>query len=186
MENFLLQQYLTDLSICDRIIDFFENCADVEPGGYRLGDDIIIDNDIKSCSQTVLNHDVDLHHEYAHSLQICCDSYIERFPYCNNYSPFTIIKPINIQKYDPGQAFKQFHTERISSNIHDSSRHLVFMTYLNDVDDGGETEFYHQNLLIKPRKGLTLIWPADWTYTHRGLPSATETKYIATGWYDYV
>ena len=59
------------------------------------------------------------------------------------------------------------------------------MTYLNDVSDGGETEFMHQNIKVKPQKGLTLIWPADWTFTHRGVASPIETKTIVTGWYHF-
>ncbi len=59
------------------------------------------------------------------------------------------------------------------------------MTYLNDVEDGGGTEFYHQNLIVKPRKGKTLIWPADWTHTHRGVTSPTQEKYVITGWFNY-
>jgi hypothetical protein len=59
------------------------------------------------------------------------------------------------------------------------------MTYLNDVTDSGETEFLHQQLKIKPEKGLTLIWPADWMFTHRGVASLTQEKYIATGWFNY-
>ena len=59
------------------------------------------------------------------------------------------------------------------------------MTYLNDVTDGGETEFLHQKFKIKPEKGLSIIWPADWTFTHKGVVSPTQTKYIATGWYEY-
>jgi hypothetical protein len=65
-------------------------------------------------------------------------------------------------------------------------RHLVFMTYLNTVDDEGETEFWYQRKYIQPRKGRTLIWPAEWTHTHRGIPSQTQDKYIITGWYSYV
>jgi len=59
------------------------------------------------------------------------------------------------------------------------------MTYLNTVEDGGETEFFHQQRSISPQKGLTVIWPADWTHTHRGVPSPTETKYIITGWFNF-
>jgi hypothetical protein len=59
------------------------------------------------------------------------------------------------------------------------------MTYLNDVDDGGETFFYYQDLKIKPKKGLTLIWPVDWTHTHCGIVSPTQTKYIVTGWISF-
>jgi len=59
------------------------------------------------------------------------------------------------------------------------------MTYLNDVDDAGQTEFFYQQVKIKPIKGLTLFWPADWTHTHRGVTSLTQTKYITTGWYSF-
>ena len=60
------------------------------------------------------------------------------------------------------------------------------MTYLNDVTDAGETEFYYQKIKVKPEKGLTLIWPSEWPWTHRGLTSKTQIKYIATGWFCYV
>ena len=66
-----------------------------------------------------------------------------------------------------------------------ATRHLVFMTYLNTVTDGGETEWFHQQIKIQPRKGLTVMWPVDWTHVHRGVPSKTQTKYVTTGWYTY-
>jgi hypothetical protein len=59
------------------------------------------------------------------------------------------------------------------------------MTYLNDVTDDGETEFYYQQVKFQPKKGLTVIWPADWTHTHRGIASMTQDKYIVTGWYNF-
>ena len=64
-------------------------------------------------------------------------------------------------------------------------RHLVFQTYLNTVEDGGETEFIYQQYKCKAVKGKTLIWPADWTHSHRGIISPTEDKYIITGWYTF-
>ena len=36
------------------------------------------------------------------------------------------------------------------------------MTYLNDVPDGG-THFKYQELTAPAKKGLTLIWPTDFT-----------------------
>ena len=56
------------------------------------------------------------------------------------------------------------------------------MTYLNNVEDKGQTEFYYQKLNVKPEKGLTLIWPAEWTHTHRGNKVIKGTKYMITGW----
>ena len=32
-------------------------------------------------------------------------------------------------------------------------------------------------------KGLTVIWPSEWTFTHRGIKAVKEDKYIITGWY---
>ena len=61
---------------------------------------------------------------------------------------------------------------------------MVFMTYLNDVDNGG-TEFYHQNLKVNAEKGLTLLWPSDWIHTHRGIITKKQNKFILTGWLNY-
>ena len=32
------------------------------------------------------------------------------------------------------------------------------------------------------KRGVTLIWPAPWTHTHRGQISLTHEKTIVTGW----
>ena len=58
------------------------------------------------------------------------------------------------------------------------------MTYLNNVKNGG-TYFKYQNLKTKAKKGLTLIWPTDFTHVHQGIISK-ETKYIVTGWYGFI
>ena len=39
-------------------------------------------------------------------------------------------------------------------------------------------------LEIKPKKGLTLIWPAEWTHAHKGNILHSGSKYIVTGWMD--
>ena len=104
----------------------------------------------------------------------------------NSYGNWGFVQNINIQHYAPSEGFYAWHTERTGAAEPMVSRHMVFMTYLNDLDDGGQTEFYHQKLAIKPEKGLTLIWPSDWTFTHRGIPSMTQEKYITTGWINYI
>ena len=59
------------------------------------------------------------------------------------------------------------------------------MTYLNSVDNGG-TEWLYQELKIDAVKGLTIIWPADFAWTHKGIVSPDQEKWIATGWFKYV
>jgi hypothetical protein len=56
------------------------------------------------------------------------------------------------------------------------------MLYLNDVEEGGETEFLYLKKRIKPQQNRLLIWPAGFTHTHRGNPPLSNNKYIITGW----
>ena len=70
------------------------------------------------------------------------------------------------------------------SHFVSSHRVLAWMIYLNDLPEGeGETEFLHQSVRLRPRKGDVVIFPAGFTHTHRGNPPLTTNKYIATGWY---
>jgi hypothetical protein len=64
-----------------------------------------------------------------------------------------------------------------------SQRQLVAIWYLNDVDGpGGETEFYFQDVKIKPEAGKLILFPPFWTHAHRGVTIQQGTKYIATTW----
>ena len=100
-----------------------------------------------------------------------------------NIFAVTLRESFNIQHYAPNEGFLGWHCER--SQTQTNQRALVFMTYLNDVTDGGETEFYWQNLKVKPVKGKMVVWPTDFTHLHRGITSPTQEKYIATGWYNF-
>ena len=35
-------------------------------------------------------------------------------------------------------------------------------------------------------KGLTLIWPTDFSHTHKGQITKQHEKYILTGWLGYI
>jgi hypothetical protein len=154
---------------------------DKHPGITNSGVNKLIKDSVDSVLQNT-----SLRNLYCDALQECVKSYIGKYPYCANGSSWKIKEEINIQHYKPGGGFHSWHTERQMWHEPQVSRHLVFMTYLNDVLDKGETEFYHQKLKVKPEKGLTLIWPTDWTFYHRSIPSFTQHKYVVTGWFSYV
>ena len=40
-----------------------------------------------------------------------------------------------------------------------AARELVWMIYLNDIEEGGETEFMYQKRRIKPTQGTMVIFP---------------------------
>lgn len=188
MENFIYQQYLDDLSICDKLIEYHRNDKEKSYGElYNSKGESIVEPDKKFSIDSRLDPLSDMMREYAVPLQKVVNGYIEKYPWCNEYAPWGVIDVTNIQYYPAGAGgFKTWHTERGNGSGIMVSRHLVFMTYLNDVTDEGETEFFHQKLKIAPRKGLTVIWPVDWTYTHRGIVSPTQDKYIITGWFNFM
>jgi hypothetical protein len=181
LNNFVGGWYFDDTSICDKLIQYHQNSNKKAEGtlGRRV-------NKNYKDSTDVMIEDKDLYNEYVNNnLQKVIDEYRKKYIFSDLNSSWDIIEWINIQHYAPGgQAFKVWHTERSGPITLD--RHLVFMTYLNDITDQGETEFYYQKIKVKPEKGLTLIWGSDWTFTHRGIPSMTQDKYIATGWYNFL
>jgi hypothetical protein len=83
------------------------------------------------------------------------------------------------QRTQPGQGYHNWHFENSGETPY---RKLVTMMYLNDVDDGGETEFLYQKKRIRPKQGRVLIFPAGFTHTHRGNPPLSGDKYILTSW----
>lgn len=182
--NFIGGWYISP-KICDILINYHKNSDNKYDGSINTGNDSLIDKTRKNSIDCILTPDSVIYIWYRSMLEDVLQKYIKLYPFCDRYSPFDVVEQINIQKYPLGGGFYELHCERNTKNYPICSRHLVFMTYLNDVNDAGETEFIHQNLKIKPEKGLTLIWPADWTFTHRGIPSMTEEKYIITGWINF-
>jgi len=59
-----------------------------------------------------------------------------------------------------------------------SNRYLVFLWYLNDVAEGGETDFPDLGLRIGARAGRLLVFPPYWMFQHAGLPPKSNDKYI--------
>jgi hypothetical protein len=185
MKNFIGLTQIENTLVIDDLIDYYHASENKYEGIiYNELGIKIVDKNIKESTNVDFppNSTENCFRNYIKELQKSVDDYISNFQWCNKGSPWTIVEHTTIQKYGPGGGFKDWHYERFNASDPIVRRHLVFMTYLNDVSDHGETEFYYQELLLKPKKGLTVIWPADWTYTHRGVPSPTQDKYIITGW----
>jgi len=119
--------------------------------------------------------------EYSKYLQKVLNLYIKKYPEVNTYEKFNV-SGCNIQKYPKKGGFKTFHCERSSKVF--SQRVLVFMTYLNDLEKGG-TKFKYQKITTPSKKGLTLIWPTDFTHVHRS-EIVNKEKIIITGWFSLI
>lgn len=92
---------------------------------------------------------------------------------------------MNIQQYAVNQGgYHHWHSEICADeqNCETLHRALFFILYLNDVDEGGETEFFYQGKKVSPRKGRILLAPAGFTHTHKGHIPTSNEKFIATSW----
>jgi len=180
---------IEDQTVCDDLIALFEEDPDLlNPGVVGRNGRAVIDPTSKESMEYSFQPDDKRlpWRRYVTALQACTRKYVERYPYsANHVSAWGLSSTTNYQYYPPGGGYKIYHTERNGRMEPGASRHLVFMTYLNDVTDEGGTQFLHQNVTVTPRKGLTLVWPSDWTFMHRGVPSPTQEKRIMTGWFNF-
>ena len=91
---------------------------------------------------------------------------------------FTSLK---IQKTLPTEGYHVWHVEH-QKGYENEPRAFVFSIYLNDIEEGGETEFLHFSKRVKPKTGRIVIWPAGFPYVHRGNPPLSGEKYLLTSW----
>ena len=168
--------------ICDDIVKWYEANPRRHVQG-KVGQEQRVDDKFKKAMEINLPGQDTFFDKYNEQLQQCLVKYMKRYPEVNtHYASFTsALEGYNIQKYLPGEGFYKIHCERDNGF---TKRCLVFMTYLNDVKDGG-THFKYQRVTSPAKKGLTLIWPTDFTHMHQG-QIAKETKYIITGWYNFI
>ena len=107
--------------------------------------------------------------------------YIDDFPYLQGQGDDWWSGSVLLQKTEALEGYHSFHCENIAWA--NRNRVLAWMIYLNDVEEGGETEWLYQQLKIKPKANTGVIWPGSFTHIHRGNPPISGTKYILTGWF---
>ncbi|MGH8629427.1 MAG: 2OG-Fe(II) oxygenase [Burkholderiales bacterium] len=184
--------FLIEAAVCDRLIELHRACDRkglARRGRLGKGERTTVDPEKKdSFDVSVDSLPPELEREYGlqrfyGELQRCVEKYQEQHPLLKQIGIFRVTESPVIQHYRPGGGFKMPHFER--SGYATTTRMLTWMTYLNDVADGGGTHFVYQKHTVEARKGRTLIWPSDFTHTHVGVVSPTEHKYIITGWMNY-
>ena len=173
---------MDDTSICDRIIEHYQQSPNKIKGMVGVGANGAVDNRMKQSTEVLDWPPVLLNDYYGH----LCDVvrlYKDAYPACASIYSWGVREGVNIQHYKPNEGYYAWHCERPHGLQPQVNRVLVFMTYLNEVAVGGETEFANQKIKTRAEKGLTLIWPVDWMFLHRGIAAPQQDKYICTGWF---
>ena len=185
--NFIGSWNIENDKLCNDIIKFFEENKSMQKIGItttgydpklkKTTDMVIQPSDLKNKKYSLFN-------SYFNLLKDCFLDYRNQYPFLKHkFFNRTHIGNFNVQKYNPGDHFSNLHSERVSlDSLH---RLFAWMTYLNNVDDGGTTNFEYYDIKVKPEIGKTLIWPSEWTHAHTGSILKSGTKYIITGWIQF-
>ena len=178
VENFIMPFQISH-GLCDDLVNYYKdakyNKIDASNSGWspdvKQGIDLTI---LPNTNNQIIN-------EYLDCITGALQKYFKKYPEANHL--MEISEPFNIQHYPSGGGFKKWHCERDTEQT--NQRSLVFMTYLNDIPNGGGTEFkFYPDFKVNAKKGLSLMWQTDFTHTHRGVVSEYE-KYIVTGWINH-
>ena len=177
---------------CKSIREFFEETNDCKnPNEFMckkigiIGDRV--DKNIKDSNDVPMSFNF----SYIKTNQIIMQSlarhtkkYVKENDELRNISTWGILDSYNLQRYYPNQGYLKSHCENV--NMTTNKRVLVWMFFLNTVKDGGGTYFSSYDLTVDAVEGRLVIWPAYWTHCHKGIVSKSQTKYIATGWYEKI
>lgn len=188
---------------CDTVIEFFDNFSTVH-GYYAdrreqtgnsdhvIKDDSILMDDLvygmKRVESQLPPGELQRHLQCVHEdngiltrVFDAFEEYVTHYDIWKSGQSWTS-RTFKLQKTQAGDGsgYHVWHSEFSAGCFRD--RFAAWILYLNDVDEGGETEFLYQSTRVKPRKGDLVIWPAYFTHVHRGNPPLTGDKYVMTGW----
>ncbi len=166
--------------LCDDMVARFEANPDDQYQG-RVGSEMGEDESLKKTTDLVVtgkDHWQDVQNNLFRSLAMALQQYSQEYPYFGDLKRFKDMG-YNLQRYQQGDYY-HWHVDADHEAL--ASRQLVAIWYLNDVEQGGETDFYHQHISVKPAKGKLILFPPFWTHQHRAAVIEKGVKYIATTW----
>lgn len=182
---YIIENHLED-DLCDNIINLFENDNEIQIGLTLGGINISYKNTrevaiSKSAKQCWIKIDEILFHKIGDGLK-------EYYNYCdiNNiqHTKPKIMRDMgyNLLRYEKNVGEYKWHVDRNINLPEDKGiRTYTFIWYLNDIEEGGETEFKF-GYKVNCKKGRLLIFPSNFIYEHRGNMPITSNKYIIVGW----
>lgn len=174
---------------CQEVIKHFdfavENRLTVRRNDDDLQDDQMFwrDHYAEDKSSTIYGMHGFISEKFYDVTQKCINQYAENYDILLNASAFNIWD-VKTQKTVPGEAFHRWHYE--ADTRKNSPRFLTLMVYLNDVKEGGHTEFKYQKAKVKPKAGKMIVWPGGFTHTHKGHAPVNDNKYIITTWLEFL
>lgn len=177
-------------AFCNNLVDYFEWCSQNNRTFSRQEQEVIKKDDSTILSPFSPQHISFVSANLGEFLRefnsvfwdTCYKDYREQYSVLSNYERHTIYT-YKVQKTNPSGGYHIWHAE--DGEVCHSRRVGVYILYLNDVAEGGETEFLYLSKRIAPKKGRLIIFPPNYPWAHRGNPPLSGDKYIMTGWLEF-
>ena len=180
-----------DDTFCDEVISFYENTTKFNEPFTRQQAENNISQLLKTDTtvqfdpcNSLMFRDCQFMRPLSENLYKCYQKYVEEFPALFELPTHKLSINVRLQKTKIGQGYHVWHCEQ--GSFVTSTRIAGWSIYLNDVDEGGETEFLRQHIRIPAKKGTACIFPASYTHAHRGNPPISNDKYILTSWIEFM
>ena len=114
------------------------------------------------------------------------EQYLKERPLFSQVCPdqeLFVMPVFNLQRYAPGEGFRQWHCDWTISDEATEPVHrvLAWILYCDSVTEAG-TEFHWQEHHEEAERGKLVIFPASPSHIHRGRVNSELSKTIATGW----
>ncbi len=166
--------------ICEEIILKFKRDERKAPGITTSGEVLLDVKKSIDLNISILNDWKDIDQILFDSLKIEIDKYnkkLEKFLNIAFWSNKIKDDGYNVKEYKPGD----YYNWHVDAFTHPDgwTRTIACIWYLNEVEEGGETEF-GCGYKVTPSKGKLVLFPASWNYPHRGLSPIKGNKYIIT------
>ena len=190
MDNYIkVYDNVIDEESCNKFIEMFEDSHH-----RQTVHEEDVDKRISFTQIIMVNHEewesvqngmLELFQDYIKQYKVDCKVYDKMWPETYGYEAIRMKRYLanDYDRFDPHVDILDHHTSR---------RFLAFFIYVNDVDEGGETEFL--NLYkpgtyipyrIEPKRGRLLMFPPTWQYYHAGLKPISGLKYLIHSYCHY-
>jgi Rps23 Pro-64 3,4-dihydroxylase Tpa1-like proline 4-hydroxylase len=186
--------------ICNKIIELYDNDTTLKYDGVTFRG---LDKRVKDATDIVIPEKTDVKSEWdeindilSSELENNLKKYINKLddkPHyfeINNYGSkynqlshkLYLKNNFMIQRYEKNAGKYIYHDDGAIDIPSKTHRVITYLWYLNDVEEGGETEFFGGDFKVKPEAGKLIFFPAFWCFPHRGNKPKSSHKYIITGW----
>jgi len=174
---------------CQNFIDMYEQEVSKGESQYLRKSDQQWNDDYRSFTElniTQIDSFKPYLEEYYARLKNVYDHYKGVVDFKFSPSKFAF-EDARLKKYEAND-YDQFGWHTDVGNKASASRFLVMFMYLNDVEEGGTTEFEDENGLctISPVSGRILVFPPMWLFPHRGTKPVSGPKYILSTYLHYI